>query len=142
MLDDLRDEQVRDRLRAIWTAPAKLDPAAETARVTREIADLLATVARRIEKRGHDAETTSGFLMRILFTMFAEDSNLIPEGSFTSLLKNQRAHAPRPTRRRARLQGQARRHRPPGARRTYRHRHGAALERRPLCRVTLGIERP
>ena len=92
MLDDLRDEQVRDRLRAIWTAPATLDPAAETARVTRKIADLLATVARRIEKRGHNAEATSGFLMRILFTMFAEDSNLIPEGSFTTLLKNQRAH--------------------------------------------------
>ncbi|MCY7281513.1 MAG: hypothetical protein LH610_11595 [Sphingomonas bacterium] len=90
MLDDLRDEQVRDRLRAVWAAPATLDPAAETARVTREIADLLATVARRIEKRGHNAEATSGFLMRILFTMFAEDSNLIPEGSFTNLLKNQR----------------------------------------------------
>lgn len=30
--------------------------------------------------------------MRALFTMFAEDSGLIPEGSFTTLLKNQRGH--------------------------------------------------
>src|SRR3546814_13991863 len=30
--------------------------------------------------------------MRVLFTMFAEDSGLIPHGSFTTLLKNQRAH--------------------------------------------------
>jgi hypothetical protein len=92
MLEDLRDEDVRDRLHAIWTDPKSLDPTARAARVTRDIADLLATVARRLEKRGYDAETTSGFLMRVLFTMFAEDSNLIPEGSFTQLLKNQRAH--------------------------------------------------
>lgn len=92
MLEDLRDDDVRDRLRAIWTDPKSLDPTARAARVTRDIADLLATVARRLEKRGYDAETTSGFLMRVLFTMFAEDSKLIPEGSFTQLLKNQRAH--------------------------------------------------
>jgi len=91
MLDDLRDAEVRERLAAIWDAPASLDPAARAARVTRDIADLLATVARRLEKRGHTAERTSGFLMRLLFTMFAEDSGLIPEKSFTTLLKNQRA---------------------------------------------------
>ena len=91
MLDDLRDPEVRERLAAIWDAPASLDPAARAARVTRDIADLLATVARRLEKRGHTAERTSGFLMRLLFTMFAEDSGLIPEKSFTTLLKNQRA---------------------------------------------------
>ncbi len=92
MLEDLRDADVRERLRAIWTDPTSLDPAARAARVTRDIADLLATVARRLEKRGYNAETTSGFLMRVLFTMFAEDSGLIPEQSFTNLLKNQRAH--------------------------------------------------
>jgi hypothetical protein len=92
MLEDLRDKDVRERLHAIWTDPKSLDPTARAARVTRDIADLLATVARRIEKRGHDAERTSGFLMRVLFTMFAEDSGLIPEGSFTGLLKAQRAH--------------------------------------------------
>lgn len=91
MLDDLRDPEVRERLAAIWDAPASLDPAARAARVTRDIADLLATVARRLEKRGHTAERTSGFLMRLLFTMFAEDSGLIPEKSFTNLLKKQRA---------------------------------------------------
>ena len=91
MLDDLRDRQVRERLAAIWDAPTSLDPAARAARVTREIADLLATVARRLEKRGHAPERTSGFLMRLLFTMFAEDSGLIPEKSFTTLLQNQRA---------------------------------------------------
>ena len=53
MLEDLRDETVRERLRAICTDPRSLDPAARAARVTREIANLLATVAQRIEKRGY-----------------------------------------------------------------------------------------
>lgn len=92
MLEDLQHEEVRERLRAIWTDPKSLDPAIRAARVTRDIADLLARVSKRLEDRGYNAETTSGFLMRVLFTMFAEDSGLIPHGSFTTMLKNQRAH--------------------------------------------------
>lgn len=92
MLEDLRDPDVRERLRCIWTDPLGLDPAAKAARVTRQIADLLAKVAKRLEARDHNPERVSGFLMRLLFTMFAEDSKLIPEGSFTGLLKAQRQH--------------------------------------------------
>ncbi|WP_066769911.1 class I SAM-dependent DNA methyltransferase [Sphingobium sp. CCH11-B1] len=88
MLEDLRDEDVRKRLRAIWTEPSKLDPTIQSAKVTREIADLLATVSRRLEGRGYDAESVSGFLMRVLFTMFAEDTKvLLPENSFKTLLR-------------------------------------------------------
>ena len=90
MLEDLRDPEVRERLRCIWTDPLSLDPAAKAARVTRQIADLLAKVAKRLEARDHNPERVSGFLMRLLFTMFAEDSKLIPEESFTGLLKAQR----------------------------------------------------
>ena len=93
MLDDLRDADVRERLRAIWTDPASLDPAAESARVTRQVADLLATVSRRIENRGYSADAVSGFLMRLLFTMFAEDTKvLLPENSFKQLLRGQLDH--------------------------------------------------
>ncbi len=92
MLEDLRDPDVRERLRCLWTDPLSLDPAAKAARVTRQIADLLAKVAKRLETRDHNPERVSGFLMRLLFTMFAEDSGLIPEESFTGLLKAQRAH--------------------------------------------------
>ena len=93
MLDDLRDPDVRQRLRAIWTDPSSLDPSAEAARVTRQVADLLATVSRRIEKRGYSADAVSGFLMRLLFTMFAEDTKvLLPENSFKQLLRGQLDH--------------------------------------------------
>jgi hypothetical protein len=89
MLDDLHDPAIRDRLRAIWETPKALDPAAQGAKATREIATLLATVARRLEARGHSAEVTSGFLTRVLFTIFADETGLIPKGSFSTLLKSQ-----------------------------------------------------
>lgn len=86
MLDDLRDPDVRARLATIWTNPKSLDPAAISAKAARDIADLLAKLARRLEGRGHGAEQVSTFLMRLLFTMFAEDTRLIPQGSFSELL--------------------------------------------------------
>ena len=93
MLDDLRDEGVRKRLAAIWTEPTTLDPSTEAARVTREIADLLATVSRRLEARGHSPDAVSGFLSRVLFTMFAEDTGvLLPTDSFKTLLRGQLDH--------------------------------------------------
>ena len=93
MLDDLRDDKVRERLAAIWTDPAGLDPSAQAARVTREIAELLATVSRRLEGRGHAPEAVSGFLSRVLFTMFAEDTGvLLPLDSFKTLLRGQLDH--------------------------------------------------
>jgi len=83
----------RTRLAAIWTDPKSLDPSTQSARVTREVADLLATISRRLEARGHSAEAVSGFLMRLLFTMFAEDTGvLLPKDSFKTLLRGQLDH--------------------------------------------------
>ena len=53
--------------------------------MTREIADRLAKLARALEGK-HPPEDVSGFLMRCLFTMFSEDVDLLPLGSFTKLL--------------------------------------------------------
>ena len=85
-LDDLRDEGVRTRLATIWTDPLSLDPSKEAARVTREIAGHLAELSKRLEKREQNPTRVADFLMRCLFTMFAEDVQLIPEGSFTNFL--------------------------------------------------------
>ncbi|MEQ8267886.1 MAG: class I SAM-dependent DNA methyltransferase [Parvibaculum sp.] len=86
MLDDLRDEAVRERLRLVWSDPMSLDPARISAEVTRDIAERLAKVARTVEKRGHAPGKVAEFLMRCLFTMFAEDVELLPSGAFTKLL--------------------------------------------------------
>lgn len=77
-MDELREGAVQARLRAIWSDPQSLDPTRISAQVTRDIAERLAKIARRLEGR-HDPKEVAEFLMRCLFTMFAEDVKLIPE---------------------------------------------------------------
>jgi len=91
-MDDLRDEKTRERLRLIWTDPLALDLSKVAAQVTREVADRLAALGRSFEGQGHEAEAVARFLMRCLFTMFAEDVELIPAHSFSELLKRLRGH--------------------------------------------------
>lgn len=93
-LEDLRQADIRDLLRLIWLDPHKLDPAKIAAKVTREIAERLAKVSKHLEEakgtKGetlYDPEIVALFLMRCLFTMFAEDVELLPKESFRDVLK-------------------------------------------------------
>ena len=93
-LEDLRSDDIRERLRLIWLDPHKLDPTKIAAKATREIAERLAKVSKHLEeakgkdgKKLHDPEAVALFLMRCLFTMFAEDVELLPKGSFRDVLK-------------------------------------------------------
>lgn len=72
-----------ETLRAIWTTPHALDPAQRSAKVTREVAAQIALLARALEGAGHTPERVATFLMRCLFTMFAEDVGLLPDRIFT-----------------------------------------------------------
>jgi len=85
-LEDLRQPAVRDRLVAIWQDPMSLDPARHSARVTRDIAARLAAVSKALEQAKYRPDEVAMFLMRLLFTMFAEDVELLPKASFTKLL--------------------------------------------------------
>jgi hypothetical protein len=49
----LADEETRELLRQIWTAPRELDPSRRAARVTRELAGYLANLSAQLEKAGH-----------------------------------------------------------------------------------------
>ena len=89
-LHDLTDERHRETLQLVWTDPLALDPASRSARVTRDIAERLARLAVSLEASGHSPELVSTFLMRCLFTMFAEDVRLLPPNSFTDLLQRMR----------------------------------------------------
>jgi hypothetical protein len=86
-LEDLRNEEVRERLRKIWLDPESLDPAQASAKVTRDIAKRLAQVSLALEKKNYPAQDVAMFLMRCLFTMFAEDVGLLPEKSFKEVLE-------------------------------------------------------
>ncbi len=90
-LSDLAEESVRDRLRRVWIDPLSLDPAKISAAVTREIADLLATLAASLERSGHSPKLVGEFLTRCLFCMFAEDVGLLPKDGFRGLLESLRS---------------------------------------------------
>ncbi len=96
LLPDLARPEVRARLAAIWQDPHSLNPASISARVTREVADLLARLAKSLEQNTAVApanqaqaapEIIANYLTRCLFSMFAEDVELLPKGSFTDLLQ-------------------------------------------------------
>jgi hypothetical protein len=91
-LAELAKPEVQATLRSIWTDPASLDPARASARVTREVAAQLAELAKSIEQSGHRADHVGAFLTRCLFSMFAEDVELLPTGSFHNLLQTHREH--------------------------------------------------
>ena len=86
-LEDLRKPEAQSLLRAIWTDPQSENPARKSAPVTRDIAQRLAAVSKSLESAERNPEDAALFLMRCLFTMFAEDVGLLPEKSFKSLLQ-------------------------------------------------------
>lgn len=73
-------------LRALWEDPLSLDPSRRQAKITREVAAKIAGLARELEAAGHDPGAVAEFLMRCLFTMFAEDVGLLPGKLFTKYL--------------------------------------------------------
>ncbi|RNI24030.1 class I SAM-dependent DNA methyltransferase [Rufibacter latericius] len=89
-LEELHRPEVQERLRLLFTEPLELDPSRRAARVTRQLAERLAKLASSLEGAGHTPEQVAGFLMRCLFTMFAEDVQLLPDQSFTKLLQDYR----------------------------------------------------
>jgi hypothetical protein len=87
LLSELEQPKMRERLRAVWTDPHSLDPSRETAKVTREVAVKLATLARNLEQK-FTAKEVAEFLTRCIFTSFAEDVHLLPERGWLDLLKS------------------------------------------------------
>ncbi|MFN7549477.1 MAG: class I SAM-dependent DNA methyltransferase [Pseudomonadota bacterium] len=90
LLADLAKPEVLERLRKIWTRPDDLNPASIAAKVTRDVSNKLALLARSLEQAGHAPQTVAAYLSRCLFSMFAEDVELLPKGSFQALLLQHR----------------------------------------------------
>jgi len=85
----LEQPAIRERLRAVWLDPLSLDPSRRTAEVTRGVARRLAELAKMLEVE-FDPQKVASFLMRCIFTSFAEDVRLLPADSWTDLLRSLR----------------------------------------------------
>lgn len=88
LLEDLRKPEIRERLKKIWTDPLSLNPSRENEQVTYELAVKLSHLAQALENDGHDPDVVALFVMRLIFTLFAEDCGLLPFNSYTQLLAN------------------------------------------------------
>ena len=89
-LSDLVRPEIRERLRLIWTDPDQLDPARISAQVTASVSAQLARLATSLEQAGHPSAQVAAYLTRCLFSMFAEDVELLPKGAFLGLLQAHR----------------------------------------------------
>jgi hypothetical protein len=70
----------------IWTNPSARNPRLTSQAVTKDIAAHLAELAASLESRGYDQERVARFLMRTVFTLFAEDVHLLPDAPFHHIL--------------------------------------------------------
>jgi type II restriction/modification system DNA methylase subunit YeeA len=86
-LEDLRAAGKRDLLRHAFTDPERLKPEKTRQLLTEEAAQKFASIAQRLRERDHNAEDVAHFVNRLVFCMFAEDVNLLPNKMFERMLK-------------------------------------------------------
>lgn len=87
MLDELEKPDIQQLFRDIWTNPQALDTSRRIAQVTRGIAEELGGLAKELRSTTRSKEEIAHFLMRCVFTCFAEDINLLPGKPFTEGLR-------------------------------------------------------
>jgi type II restriction/modification system DNA methylase subunit YeeA len=85
-LDDLRDPAIRQKLKWVLSDPDKLRPGKTRQALTEQAASEFAALAKRLRDRGHPAETVAHFINRLIFCMFAEDVELLPNKLFAKML--------------------------------------------------------
>ncbi|WP_338120991.1 type IIL restriction-modification enzyme MmeI, partial [Bradyrhizobium elkanii] len=87
-LDDLRDANTRQKLKWAFSDPERLKPGKTRQMLTEEAAAEFAKLAQRLRDRGHAAETVAHFINRLVFCMFAEDVDLLPNKMFKRMLEH------------------------------------------------------
>jgi hypothetical protein len=90
-LDDLGDPQCRQLLKAVFADPYSLKPGVTQEEVTEEIAGKFAALADGMRGRGVSPDEAAHFLMKLMFCMFAEDIDLLPQRLFEKTVRSARS---------------------------------------------------
>jgi type II restriction/modification system DNA methylase subunit YeeA len=101
-LETLPEPANLDVLRKLFTDPEALKPTQTTEQITVDAAATFATIVEEWRGRGVDAHAAAHFAMKLLFCMFAEDIELLPDRIFRSTVEGARKD---PSRLAKRLQG-------------------------------------
>ena len=87
-LRELAKPENLEIVRAVFHDPEKLKPGVTREGITQEAASRIAGIAQTMRARGLDSHEVAQFLDRVVFALFAEDVNLLPDKIFSRLLKN------------------------------------------------------
>ena len=85
-LDELADARKLRWLKWAFTDPDRLKPGLTRQKLTEEAAAEFARLAQRLRDRGHPSQTVAHFINRLVFCMFAEDVDLLPNKMFGRML--------------------------------------------------------
>lgn len=87
-LEDIGTPANMEKLRCMFFDPERLRPNQTTRALTEQAAKLFASLADTLRQRGNDPASVAHFLDKLLFSFFAEDARLLPEGLVTRVLEN------------------------------------------------------
>ncbi|WP_161884280.1 class I SAM-dependent DNA methyltransferase [Deinococcus alpinitundrae] len=86
-LTDMLVERERLRLRDAWLSPAVFNPTWKRDDATKGVINQLAQVADALKLRGEPAEQAAQFLVKVVFTLFAQSVNLLPRQPLSQILE-------------------------------------------------------
>ena len=87
---ELEQPETLDVIKRIFTEPEWFNTGKSRDDVTKETAALFEAVSNDMASSGYDHHQLAQYLNQIVFCLYAEDADLLPAGSFTSLVVNQR----------------------------------------------------
>ena len=89
-LYELDDPDTRNLLKWAFSDPERLRPEQTRQALTEQAAATFAELAQGLRDGGHDPQTVAHFVNRLVFCMFAEDVELLPEQMFRRMLDEAR----------------------------------------------------
>ncbi len=90
-LDELRDPHTLEKLKWVMSDPEQMRPGKTRRDLTEDAAAEFAALAQNLRSRGHDPDKVAHFVNRLVFCMFAEDANLLPNKMFARMLEAAKA---------------------------------------------------
>lgn len=85
-IEELTKPEIRQKLIWLFTDPKRFKPQRTTYAVTEQAAQKIGELADRLNKRGNAPHDVAHFLIQCVFCMFAEDSKLLPEKLFETVM--------------------------------------------------------
>jgi type II restriction/modification system DNA methylase subunit YeeA len=85
---DLLDVNVRRKLKWVFSDPERLRPGITRQQLTEDAAAKFAKLALLLRDRGHDPQAVAHFINRLIFCMFAEGVDLLPNKMFRRMMEH------------------------------------------------------